>query len=197
MKCPACHAALAEPMPRCPKCYLTFEQLDQKFGLVPRYSRYLTDLTGKLSSREIHELCGLLRLFERRFPQTLFSVLLINLGPGTSISQYAFWLINRARFGTLDSVGPRNFELLLVVDPKGKTAALTAGYGLENYFLEEELENALALASDNFRGGNFARGIRDCSEFMMGRLRDTAVRLAKENVATETNAVSTAAAEIQ
>jgi uncharacterized membrane protein YgcG len=197
MKCPSCHAVLAEPVLRCPKCELTLKQLDRKFGAVPRHSRYLIDHTEKLSARELQQLRALLRLFERKFPQTFFSVIVINLGPHISISEYAFWLINRARFGTIDAVGPSNFELLLVVDPKGKTAALTVGYALENYLLEEDLEKAVGASSDSFRAGNFAQGIRDCVEFMMGRLRDIGIRLAKESTATEPNAVSTTMAEIQ
>ena len=197
MKCPSCHAPLSAPLSQCPKCKLTLEQLDRKFGLVPLYSRYLTDRTGKLSLHEIKQLRDLLALFQRKFPQILFSVLLANLGAGTPISEYAFWLINRARFGTLDAVGSKNFELLLVVDPAGKTALLTAGYGLENYLPEQELENALAAASDSLQSGDLVRGIRDCIEFMMNRLREIAVRLAKDNTLTEPTAISSAVAEIQ
>jgi len=197
MKCPSCHAPLAEPAPQCPGCGLTLDQLDQKFGLVPLYSRYFTDRTGKLSARAIEQLRDLLRLFERKFPQILFSVLVVNLGPRFSISEYAFWLMNRARFGMLEAVGPKNFELLLVVDPEGRTAALASGYGLEHYLPEQELENSLAAGMPGFRNGDLARGIHDCVNFMMLRLREIALRLEKVNIAAEPSTVSTAVVETQ
>ena len=196
MKCPSCHAPLAVPAPQCPGCKFTLEQLDQKFGLVPLYSRYLTDRADKLSARDIKQLRDLLHLFERKFPQILFSVLLVNLGPRFSISEYAFWLMNRARFGLLEAVGSKNFELLLVVDPEGRTAALTSGYGLENYLPEQELENSLAAGMAGFQNGDLARGIRDCIDFMMLRLREIAIRLEKVNSTAEPDTVSTAVAEI-
>ena len=189
MKCPSCQIDFSAAVPQCPKCKLTLAQLDRKFGIVPHYARYLTDRSGELSSREIDKLRGLLRLFERKFPQLLFSVLVANLGSRVSISEYAFWLINRARFSTLNAVGPKNFDLLLVVDPDLETAALIVGYGLEEYLSEQDLENVLAAASNSFRTGDFARGIRECIESMIRRLRELAINIEEKKtpgVATNT-----------
>src|SRR2546430_11831675 len=100
-----------------------------------RHTRFDCDWSSDVCSSDL----GLLRLFERKFPQLLFSVLVANLGSRVLISEYAFWLINRARFSTLNAVGPKNFDLLLVVDPDLETAALIVGYGLEEYLSEHDL----------------------------------------------------------
>lgn len=164
-------------MPQCPKCKLTLVQLDRKFGIVPHFTRYLTDRSSELTTREINKLRDLLRLFERKFPQLLFSVLVANLSSQVSISEYAFWLINRARFSALDAIGPKNFDLLLIVDPAAQSSALIVGYALEDYLSEQDLENALVAASNSFRTGDFAGGIRECVEFMIRRLREIAISL--------------------
>src|SRR4051812_5775104 len=133
MKCPSCGVPFATPPAACPKCNLTLVQLDQKFGLVPYCSRYLSDRSERLTGAEIEDLRAMLRLFERKFPQIIFAVLVVNLGEHISMSEYAFWYCNRARFSSVAAVGPKNFDLLLIVDPQGEQAAMVAGYGLEKY----------------------------------------------------------------
>jgi hypothetical protein len=82
-----------------PSCQLTLRELDSRFGAVPRHSRFITDFSGRLSSRDMAELQALLRLFNRKFPQSRFSVFLSNQISAGSIGEYAFWLMNQARFG--------------------------------------------------------------------------------------------------
>ena len=120
MKCPSCGVPFSTPPAACPKCKLTLTQLDPKFGLVPYCSRYLSDRSERLTGEEIDNLRAALRLFERKFPQIIFAVLVVNLGEQIPMSEYAFWLGNRARFSSVSAVGPKNFDLLLIVDPQGQ-----------------------------------------------------------------------------
>ncbi len=175
MKCPSCGVPFSTPPAACPKCNLTLAQLDTKFGLVPYCSRYLSDRSERLVLEEIEELRAALRLFERKFPQIIFAVLVVNLGEHVPMSEYGFWLGNRARFGSVAAVGPKNFDLLLIVDPKGEQAAMVAGYGLEKYLSEQDLQDTLDAAA-GFRTGDLPRGIRECIDFMTIRLRDIALR---------------------
>lgn len=177
MKCPSCQVAFSAPVPQCPNCNFTLAQIERKFGIVPYFARYLTDRAGELSSREVDKLRALLQLFQRKFPQLLFSVLVADLGPNFSISEYAFWLINRARFSALDAVGPKNFDLLLIVDPESEAAALIVGYGLEEYLSEQDLHDALVTMNEGFRLCDFALGIRQCIECVIERLRESAVEI--------------------
>jgi uncharacterized membrane protein YgcG len=159
--------------------------LDRKFGIVPHYARYLTDRTGDLSSREVENLRALLRLFERKFPQLLFSVHVVNVGPRGSLGEYAFWLINRARFSTLNAIGPRNFELLLVVDPSAAAAALIVGYALEQYLSEDDLHDALMAGSASFGAGKFALGIQQCVDFVIQRFREIVLQFEEKKISLD------------
>ena len=176
MKCPSCGVPFAAPPAACPKCQLILTQLDPKFGLVPYCSRYLSDRAEKLTRREIAELRSLMRQFERKFPQVIFSVLLHNLGEHVQMSEYAFWMGNRSRVSNAHAVGPKNWDLLLIVDPKGKQAGIVAGYALEKYLTEQDLQEALD-AGVGFHSGALVRGIRECVEFMSTRLKDIALRV--------------------
>jgi uncharacterized membrane protein YgcG len=143
-----------------------------KFGALPRHSRFLTDRTGQLPLRAMADLRDLLRLFKRKFPQSLFSVFVTDAVQGGAISEYTFWLANRARFSSLGAVEGDNFDLLLGIDTHARAAALVIGYGLEAFISERDLQRALADAASAFYGGDYVGGIRNCVEFMMNRMRD-------------------------
>lgn len=172
MRCPACDAVLAEPSPVCPECEFALHRLDSRFGAVPLHSRYLSDRSSTLTTGEITKLRELLQRFERKFPQSLFSVFVTELPEKMSIRQYAFWLANRAQFSSVEAVGAENFDLLLVLEPVAGSAALTVGYGLEKYLSEEDLRDALATAMPALRGAHLEQGIRICIEEMTRRLSE-------------------------
>src|SRR5450755_4599657 len=174
MKCPACLTVFSGPAPQCPTCKLSLRQLDAKYGAVPRHTRYLSDRSGRLPLREIKKLRALLQMFEKKFPQSLFSVFVTNGVPKGSISEYAFWLANRTGFSSIQAVAGDNFDLLLGIDTEMGMAALIIGYGLESYLTEDDLQAALAVAENAFRAGDFPRGIRECVEFVMNRMREIA-----------------------
>ena len=172
MKCPACANRLDAPAPVCPTCKFTLRRLDTKFGTVPLHSRYLTDRASSLTVDEVKRLGKLLRRFEKKFPQSVFSVFVTDLPTGTSISEYTFWLANRARFGSVEAVGGENFDLLLVIESATRSAALTVGYGLEKFILEDDLSAALTAALPALRSGELERGIQLCIEEMTRQLTD-------------------------
>jgi uncharacterized membrane protein YgcG len=174
MKCPSCGSPFATPVPECPNCRLSLDRLDAKFGAVPRHMRYLTDRSGKLPLSAISKLRGLLQIFERKFPQAPFSVFVTDHVPNGSISEYTFWLANRARLSPLEATTGNNFDLLLGINVDSGEAALTVGYGLENYLTENDLESVLGAAEGAFRAGDVPRGIRECVQVMTNRLREIA-----------------------
>ena len=172
MKCPSCSAPVDEPVARCPECRSSLQKLDAKFGMVPRHSRYLSDRAGTLALNEMEEIRESLRLFEKKYPQILFSVFVAELQPGGGTArEYAFWLANRARFSSVEKKEADNFDMLLVIDVNSQEAALTTGYGLEKHVSEQDLEDALHAASNSFREDEIAEGIQVCIDFLVRRLR--------------------------
>ena len=171
MKCPSCATTLAAPEPRCPQCKLSLQRLDLKFGLVPRHSRYLSDRSQRLTLPEMQRLREELRLFEKKFPQILLSVLLTELPTNHPVHEYAFWMANRARFSSLEKTRSDNYDLLLVIDTASDMAALVAGYGLEPYVSEDDLQEVLQALARPLRAGDWAGGIHACLEALISKLR--------------------------
>jgi uncharacterized membrane protein YgcG len=175
MKCPACSTSITEPVQYCPKCRFTLHRADPKYGAVPRHSRFLTDRTSTLSHGEKAKLRDALRLFHKKFPQVLLSVFVTELPKGTAVNEFTFWMANRARFGTMPKVLEENCDLLLVIDTHGKNAAVSAGYGLEEFVTESDLQEALNALSTRLRSGALADAIQACIDSLTSRLRDVAV----------------------
>ena len=171
MKCPSCATPLEFAPARCPVCKLSLQRLDVKFGMVPRHSRYLTDRTSRIPMSDINQLRAALRLFERKFPQILFSVFIDDLDEDFSVAEYGFWLANRARFSSLEKKHGENFDLLLVVDLATRSASLTAGYGLENHVSENDLQVALDELAAPLRQGDVGAGIRALLETLTRTVR--------------------------
>lgn len=176
MKCPSCAAALDAPVPRCPHCKFSLHKLDPRFGLVPAHSRLLSDRSGTLPLPDMQRLRDQLRLFHKKFPQTLFSVFVTELDPGTAVGEYAFWIANRARFTSSDKTRGENCNLLLVIDIVSKAAALTSGYGLEKYVPEESLQKALDEFVTAYHTGGIPAGIEACIEALTNDLRELATK---------------------
>ncbi len=150
--------------------------MDMKFGLIPAHSRFLTDRSGILALEDMEQLRAALRLFQKKFPQTLFSILITELQPGMSVAEYAFWLANRARFGGVDKALADNFNLLLVIDLIGNAAAFTIGYGLEPYIQESDLQDVLDELGTTIREHDLASGLRACIEFLTQRMRELSAK---------------------
>ena len=156
-----------------------------KFGMVPRHSRYLTDRTGRIATNEMAQMRAELRLFEKKFPQILLSVFVDEIRPGSSVTEFAFWLANRARFSSLEKKGGENFDLLLVIDLASKSAALTSGYGLERSVPEEDLQAALEALAGPLSAGDPAGGVRAMLEALIRRLRTLSRQAPKKPEASE------------
>ncbi len=143
-----------------------------KFGLVPRHSRYLSDRSGRLPIPDMEAIRKALRLFEKKFPQILLSVLVTELPADSRVNEYAFWMANRARFSSVEKKENDNFDLLLVLDVVAKEAALTTGYGLEPYVSEEVLRGALEAMAAPLRKGDLPGGILAGVQALTAKLRE-------------------------
>jgi len=171
-KCPSCSKPLAAQAARCPHCKFSVQKLDAKFGAVPRHSSYLTDRAGWLPMSEIERLRAVLRLFHKKFPQSLFSIYVAELPHDVAVAEFAFWLANRARFSSSGRVGVENFDLLLVIDLTASAAAFTVGYGFEEHLKESDLQDVLGGLSEGLRDSNLAEGLNNVMERLTRLLRE-------------------------
>lgn len=181
--CPRCVQSVLPGEDSCRHCGYSLAEADAHFGGGPVAVERLTDADGLLTGRERGAIGVLQREFERQFPQLFLLVYVGSLPVPSGPRQFGFWLLNQAAVPSLDVMRPNEKGLLLVVDPGSGTAALTAGYFLECYLGQEELNGVLEAGRKAFGRQQFVRGIQDIARMLTARLRQAAREAAKNPAA--------------
>lgn len=169
--CPSCNQPLQRDAEVCPFCGFHYQILIKRFGSIPKYDAYVTDVTeDTLSLATIAAIKRLLQRFEHRFPQVRLSVVVLALHENWDIIEYTFYLANRCNFLPPNRTGPNNNLLLMVIDVKLKQVALATGYGLERVLSAKELHEIIASAKKYLPGEKYKNFIRDVIARVTGKL---------------------------
>ncbi|NNM28890.1 MAG: hypothetical protein HKO57_05170, partial [Akkermansiaceae bacterium] len=146
----------------CPQCNFDLARANAVMGPVPRLSANgLTDLTGTLEPADERRLHAAMRTFHRRFPQSKILVVVSHFAAQFPLSVHLFWLFNSAGLSAQANKLGNNRDILIGVDPHGRRAGLTIGYGLEPFLRQETLDGILERAMPQFSSGEFTAGMLD------------------------------------
>lgn len=159
MQCPYCQSPLLEDSPACPRCGLTLEKAGAFFGTAPRLIRGVSDSAGVLAAADVRKIKRAIVQFERRFPQTGFTVAFMELPADSPGATYAYWVFNRSNPAGELNQGCENRHLFLLVDTAGGGAWMTVGYGLEPFIGERHLQQCLERTRTPFAAGEYASGV--------------------------------------
>lgn len=176
MKCPRCVQTVVPGEESCRSCGYSLETPDEQLGRGAVSVERLTDADGLLTGAQRDAAGAMLVEFERRFPQLFLMFYLGALPSPASPRQFGFWLLNHAAIPSLDATRPNERGMVLVVDPVAGSAALTAGYFLECYLRQEELDEALSRGRRDFTKGLWVTALRAIA----GSLTEKLIRRAKE-----------------
>jgi uncharacterized membrane protein YgcG len=159
MHCPYCQNPVCEESPACPKCGLDMDKATAFFGTPPRLFRGLSDTAGVLSAGDQRSLRRAIREFERRFPQTGFTVAFMALPKDTPGPTYTWWVFNRCNPAGELHQASANRHLFLLVDVSSGGAWLTGGYGLEPFVSDAQWQQCLVNAHPHFASGRYADAV--------------------------------------
>jgi hypothetical protein len=143
MHCPYCQKPVAEESTQCAACGLDLEKLDSVLGIAPVIAAGLNDRGGVLRGAEARKVKLAISQFCDRFPQILLAVVFDETATVVPLRTWVWWLFNRGNFSAALDKGFVNRDLLLVIDPARRQAALTIGYGLEPFVSVRDLSAAL------------------------------------------------------
>ncbi len=161
MHCPYCQHTLTEDAAQCAACGLSLDRLDGVLGLPPMLRAGVTDFDEVLSAAETRRVTRALRQFRERFPQTQLAVLFGTAPATVPLRTWVWWLFNRSQFSLALDKGFVNRDILLVIDPTRRQAALTIGYGLEPFVGKRDLTDALAAGRVALEAGEWAEACRE------------------------------------
>ncbi len=155
MHCPYCQQAVAEDSGQCVACGLDLGRLDGVLGIPPVISAGLSDLAGVLPARDVRQVKRSLERFGQHFPQIQVALVLAEAPSVVPLRTWAWWLFNRGGFSLALDKGSMNRDILLVLDPLNRQAALTIGYGLEPFVGRRDLAGALEAGQGSLAAGDW------------------------------------------
>jgi uncharacterized membrane protein YgcG len=129
------------------------------FGIAPRLIRGVSDSAGVLTTADLRVIRRRIADFERRFPQTGFTVALMAVSKDFPGATYAYWVFNRCNPAGELNQGSANRHVFLLVDTAGKGAWMTIGYGLEPFIGERHLRQSIEKGRPHFERAQYALGI--------------------------------------
>ncbi len=156
MHCPYCQQSLTEVSVQCGACGLDLGRLDAVLGIPPVIAAGVKDTGNVLGKAGARQVRGALGRFEARFPQVQVA-LVVEPGPVVvPLRTWAWWLFNRGQFSSALDKGSVNRDVMLVVDPSRRQAAMTIGYGLEPFVGPRDLAKALEAGVGALAAGEWA-----------------------------------------
>jgi hypothetical protein len=160
MHCPYCQQPVTEETVQCAGCGLDMLRLDALLGIPPVLAAGLTDEEGVLNGGDIRAIKRAVGQFRDRFPQIKLALLFRQAPDVVPMRVWAWWLFNRGNFSAEIDRGYTNRDILLVVDPDRRQAAMTMGYGLEPFVGQRDLTAALAAGQPALIAGEWAGACR-------------------------------------
>ncbi len=176
MRCPACQAILNEHDAACGQCQFTLETADGLFGVAPTLNNPVSDPGRWMGRSALRKAKKVAEEFEQRFPQLRWSVAAVKTPSNGSLSQYAFWLFNRASLSSAMEKGGSNRRILLVIDVVQQKAAAMMGYGLEPLLSDAALRLCVEAASASVSRKDYARAIEVFARELTTQLTDVSVQ---------------------
>lgn len=159
MLCPACRTPAIETDVACRQCGFSLEAADRAFGIPPRLTPPLADLTGVLGAFERKRALRVIHQVERRFPQLTVAAVLTEVPAQAPLSAYAFWLFNRGQLTSAVEKGGDNRLVMLLIDTGAAQAVTMPGYGLEPFVQETRLQSCLQAARQALLRGQYGQAI--------------------------------------
>jgi uncharacterized membrane protein YgcG len=147
-------------VPRCEACGLSLASLSSSLGSTLVSLEALTDAAHCLRVREKELLKHELEAFQLAFPQVFLAVYVGVLPTSPSPGEIAFWLLNHAAFQPADPARLNERAALLIIDPVGRAAGLTMGYGLEPFLPSAKVQAMLRRMRTPLWHGEFASAIQ-------------------------------------
>ena len=155
MECPYCKEPGYGAVELCAGCGFSLGEAKRLFGVPAALHPGVSDQDALFSKKAIRTLTSAVKTFERKFPQSQFSVVTSrNPSARMPLRVYAFWVFNMSGICKGLNKGGLNHDLLLMIDNEKGEASLTIGYGLEPFIPTGKLDKILANAGTDLADGD-------------------------------------------
>ncbi len=159
MYCPSCEQRIESGVEHCDLCGFHLGALDRRYGNEEVAMDQVTDATHFLRTHEKDKLLEVIDAFEAQFPQLFPAFYVAELPEGTKLTEFAVWLLNRARVAVLDEFRESENGFLFVIDLTSRSMTVVPGYFAERFVSEKDLQELLRDASPYVEAGDLAQAM--------------------------------------
>lgn len=174
--CPHCKTPLKETSTECLECQLDLDKLAKELGPIPIIFGGVSDGSQIFTPADEKKLNKMVLKHQRDFPQSRLHIVTRSFLQKEDLPTLLFWLFNRAGLSQESAKQGQNRDIVLLIEPLRKEAAMMIGYGLEPFIPQSDLDRILAGAQPDFASGNIMNGI----ESVVGSLSDLLKRVSRE-----------------
>ncbi|MEN8693882.1 MAG: TPM domain-containing protein [Akkermansiaceae bacterium] len=174
--CPRCKTPLKETSTECLGCQLDLDKVAKELGLVPVIFGGVSDSPEVFTPADEKKLKKMVLKHQRDFPQSRLHIVTRSFPQKVELPTLIFWLFNRAGLSQESEKQGQNRDIVILIEPLRKEAAIMIGYGLEPFVPQSDLDQILASAQPAFAAGNIMNGI----ESVVGSLSDLLKRVSRE-----------------
>jgi len=163
--CPSCGARFSRSDTYCPSCNYGYKMLDDYHR--PRHNQDLSsplvnDTTKTLSKPALRKIQSHLKSFHLSFPNLFFAVYMESNAEKATTK--GLWLLNNMTFIDHYNEVPSQQGLLLYIDPKQSSAALTYGLSLSQYISLTDANSFLQPSVSYFSEGLYPEAVKTIIE---------------------------------
>lgn len=157
--CPHCKTPLRETTEECPSCQLELDRLTKALGPIPIILGGLSDGAQIFNKSEEKKLRKIVNKHQHDFPQSHLHIVTRSFPQKTELRTLLFWIFNRAGLSQESAKHGQNRDVVLLIEPLRKEAALMVGYGLEPLIPQTDLDQILNKAQPFFTSGHMFSGV--------------------------------------
>ncbi|MDB4354024.1 TPM domain-containing protein [Akkermansiaceae bacterium] len=122
---------------------MDLNKLAQALGPIPVMFGGISDGCQLFNKSEAKKLAKTIRTYQALFPQSRLHVVSRTFDQKADIPVILFWVFNRAGLSEESSKQGKNRDVVILIEPKRKQAAMMVGYGLEPILPQEALDQII------------------------------------------------------
>jgi hypothetical protein len=179
IECPYCHTPLRETSPECSGCQMDLEKLARAMGPTPVILAGISDGCNLFSRPETKRLSKVISAYQSRFPQCRLHVITRIFDQKAELPPIIFWIFNRADLSEGTSKQGKNRDIVILIEPKRKQAAMIVGYGLEPILPQQALDQIIERAQPYLTSGEYLAGMEIAIEGLSELLKSVSQELSQ------------------
>lgn len=138
---------------------MDLEKLANALGPVPVVFGGISDGSQIFNRTDTKKIKKLVDRYQRTFPQSRLHVVSRIFDQKVELPVIIFWVFNRAGLSQESAKQGNNRDIVILIEPNRRQAAMMVGYGLEPFLPQQALDRIIEQAQPYFSSEDYCEGL--------------------------------------